>query len=233
MEQDMAAIQARMEGPPTTQVRNINTDTHIGQSPQRPYALLEDAMATISNGWKDKAALDASVAGAPEAQGLPDGAPNPNEVQGGDGGLFRYVVSQESREPLLVDGVVNETIRFEKRGVALTQQGARAATENGSPSDYWNGFTWLRDGVKPERDFPTMMKTQADAEAQPLVFTAPVSPQAAATYKQTAARAEAAKPVIPEEQTSRRAGQQTSSRAQETADTSSATSATSARKDKE
>jgi hypothetical protein len=197
MEQDFKDIQRRIDGPPTAQVRNINVDTHIGQAPQRPYALLEDAMATVTLGWPNAAAMRASLRGAPEASSLPDGAPNPNAVEGEDGGLFRYVISQDVRTPLVVNNEIHETLRFEKRNVSLSQQGARTASENGSPTDYWNGFTWLREGYKAERDFPVMAQAAAANDEQPMVFTAPVSPSDAASLRHNVARMDINRPPLP------------------------------------
>jgi hypothetical protein len=206
MEQDFKAIQARLDGPPTSQVRNINIDTHIGQAPQRPYALLEDAMASVVGGWASLEALQASLKSAPEPQGLPKGAPDPNAVEGGEGGMFRYVVSQDTRDRVVVDDQIHETLRFERRGVSLTQQGARAASENGTPTDYWNGYTWLREGYKPERDFPVMMQAAATAGAdRELTFTVPVSATEAATLRHEVARIESARPPLPVERSSTRA----------------------------
>jgi hypothetical protein len=196
----MADLQAEMEaGPPAAHVRNINLDTHVGNAPQRPYALLEDQMAQITSGYRDLGALQAALAGAPEPGGLPEGAPNPNDVVEDGGDLVRYVPSQDTREHFIVNGEVRERIRFEKRYVSLTMQGARAADSPDRPTDYWNGFTWLRGGFKPERDFAVMTQMATGENNQPLVFDMPASSTDVAVLHHEMRRADAARPSLPVE----------------------------------
>lgn len=192
------------DGAPPVHVRNINVDTHIGNAVQRPYALLEDHMARVTLGHHDVKALNASLASAPKPEGLPDGAPNPNEVKEVNGELVRYVVSQAPREAVMKDGVPHERITFEMRRVAASQQAARAASENGTPTDFWNGFTWLRDGFKPERDFPSMAQAAQNAEGQPLVFDAPMSPTSAARLQHEVNVATLSQPPMPVERSAAR-----------------------------
>ena len=193
------------EGAPPVHVRNINVDTHIGQAVQRPYALLEDHMARVTLGHTDIKALNASLKSAPEVTGLPEGAPNPNEVHEVNGALVRYVVGQGPREAVMKDGVPHERISFEMRHVAASQQAARAASENGTPTDFWNGFTWLRDGFKPEHDFPVMAQAAAkNAEGQSLVFDAPMSPTAAARLQHEVNVATLSQPPMPVERSAAR-----------------------------
>jgi hypothetical protein len=200
MAMDPKDIQERIEtgARPPVNVRNINYDTHIGHAPQRPYALLEDHMAAVTTGHADIKALQASLASAPKPEGLPDGAPNPNEVKDEGGVLVRYVVSQQPREVFATDGgQLRERVRFERRAVAPSQQMARAASENGTPTDFWNGFTWLRDGYKPERDVPAMAQAAARDGEQGLVFDAPLAPTEAAQVRHEINRANVAHPPVP------------------------------------
>jgi hypothetical protein len=194
-----ADAQARIDLPPPPHVRNINLDTHVGDAPQRPYALLEDQMAQITSGYRDLGALRAALAGAPEPSGLPDGAPNPNDVEEDGGDLVRYVPSQDTRDHFIVNGEIRQRIRFEKRYVALTMAGARAADSPARPTDYWNGFTWLRGGYKPERDFAVMMQIAAGVNNKPLVFDMPASSTDVAVLHHEMRRADAARPSLPVE----------------------------------
>ena len=74
------------------------------------------------------------------------------------------------------DGVDYARVVKQVRHVALTKQGARDACmtqERGyQPTDYWDGWTWWRDGIKPERDMQVEMAKQqvikAEYELQPL-----------------------------------------------------------------
>lgn len=199
MEQDVGRIRQAIDGPPPTHTRNINIDTHLGHAPQRPYAVLEDMMATITSGYRDVAQLRAALEGQPEAVGAPDGAPNANDVQEENGALFRYVPDGNSRDISVVEGVISETIRYVRRAVSLSQEGARIGAENGVGTDYFNGFTWLRDGFKAEKDFPVMMAQRAAAAEQPMVFTMPVSPTTAAAVRHEVARMDVNRPPLPVE----------------------------------
>jgi hypothetical protein len=178
-------VQERLEGPPPVHVRNINIDTHIGDAPQRPYAILEDHLASVADGYRDFAALSAALKGAPE--------PDPNEI---------YVVSGEPRDRYVNDrGLVMERVRFTPRYVALSISGARAADSPDRPTDFWNGFTWLRGGYKPERDFAVMTQQALGPENEPLVFDMPASSTDVAVLHHEMRRADAARPSLPVEAT--------------------------------
>lgn len=192
-----------IDGPPTSHRRNINIDTHVGQAPNRPYALLEDQMASVVGGYRTMADLRRALRGQPKLGFLPDGAPNPNDVVEKDGALVRYVISSEPRERVLVDGVVKERLRFQKRNVALSMEAARTASQEGVPTDYWNGFTWLREGFKPELDFNAMTKAAQTSADEPLVFDADVSPTDAAVLRHEVGRMDAAHPPLPVERRER------------------------------
>lgn len=200
MAMDPKQLQAALDGPPPAHVRNINVDTHVGQAPNRPYALLEDYMK-VNDGYRDLDALNAALANEPAPDSLPKGAPNPNEVVDEGGSLVRYVPSNEARESFVRDGVVRERVRFTRRGVALSMDAARVASQHGTPTDYWNGFTWLRDGFKPEKDFPVMAKTARNGAADELVFDIEASPSAAATIRHEVGRLDAARAPLPVEPT--------------------------------
>jgi hypothetical protein len=195
-------VQERLEGPPPVHVRNINIDTHIGDAPQRPYAILEDHLASVADGYRDFAALSAALKGAPEPAGLPPGAPNPNEIVERPDGWVRYVVSGEPRDRYVNDrGQVMERVRFTPRYVALSISGARAADSPDRPTDFWNGFTWLRGGYKPERDFAVMTQQALGPENEPLVFDMPASSTDVAVLHHEMRRADAARPSLPVEAT--------------------------------
>lgn len=194
-------IQARIDMPPPVHVRNINVDTHEGVAPQRPYALLEDHMATITNGYPSVEALKAALKNAPEPADLPKGAPNPNDLVEYQGGLVRLVPSSDFRETVIVDGVAKERVRFVRRAVSLTMDGARIASQNGVETDYWNGFTWLRNGFKPERDFAVMAHQSALGASEDLVFDLDASPSSEAVLRHQVARLDANRPPVPVERT--------------------------------
>ncbi len=192
-------IQERFELPPPVHTRNINVDTHLGQAPQRPYALLEDHMASVTSGYRTVDALKAALKAAPTPDGLPDGAPDPNDVVEVNGELVRYVVSQDTKEHFVRDGQVMERVRFTPRYVSLSMEGARVASQEGRETDYWNGFTWLRNGFKPERDFPSMMAAAQSADGEPLVFDQPAASADVAVLHHEMRRADATRPSLPVE----------------------------------
>lgn len=197
---DAKDIQERIDGGfTTTHHRNINIDTHIGAAPQRPFALLEDQMASVSGGHASLEDLQASLKNAPRPEGLPDGAPNPNEIQKDGAGYYRVVVSQEPREYVTVDGALKERMRFTKRRVAPTMAGARAASDSGTPTDFWNGFTWLRDGYKPERDFQMILQSNQRGADDELVFDVDASPTDVARISHEMGRLNASRAPFPAE----------------------------------
>lgn len=137
-------VQALLEAPPGKSVRNINYDTHQGEAPQRPYARLEDRMGQFNSGWQSYDALKAALAGAPG-----DG----NDIyQRGDGLWVREIWVHTGEQTFAANGDVENVQESRERGVALSMEQARAASAGGFETDYWNGFTWLRRGRKPEKD---------------------------------------------------------------------------------
>ncbi len=207
MVMDPKRLEEALDGPPPTHVRNINLDTHLGAAPQRPYALLEDHLYA-PEGYRTLEDLQGALAGQDAPSGLPKGAPSPYEVKDEGGDLVRYVVSAEPQETVIIDGAVKNRIRFAKRYVSLTKAGARAADEAGRPTDFWNGFTWLRGGVKPEKDFAVMAHQQQLGETDGMVFEVDASPSDAAVLRHQVARMDLATPPVPVERSepARRSG---------------------------
>lgn len=201
MVMDPKEVQERLDGPPPLHTRNINLDTHIGAAPQRPYALLEDHLASVTGGFRSVDDLKAALASAPAPEGLPKGAPNPNEVTTDRyGDLVRYVVATDGPDRYVNErGQIMDRVRFVPRYVALSQEQARAADTPDRPTDSWNGFTWLRGGYKPERDFPVMMQQSRGQADQPRVFEQPASATDVAVIHHEMRRAEAARPSLPVE----------------------------------
>lgn len=158
---------------------DINARTHVGHYPQRPDYRLGDTRTADS--------YEALKASLPEEAGTiePDG----------QGNWVRFVpvrVGQERDQHGVVYDLVEDTPRF----VALSQEMARAASADGRETDWWNGYTWMRRGYKPEKDPNTMAvsgaqrrvrRERADAETQALVerddlrkaAAAPLIPRAA------------------------------------------------------
>jgi hypothetical protein len=193
-------IEEQLGQAPLTNTRNINIDVHIGAAPQRPYAVIEDHLAAITTGYKDAGALKSALGALPKAENQPAGTPDSNEVEEEDGALYRWVVSQEPRTYAVRDGEIQEDVIWEKRAVGLSLDAARAASDSGTPTDYFNGFTWLREGFKPERDFPTMAKAAQQASGSRKVVSAPAAPSDVARFKHEvnfASRSQAPLPVEP------------------------------------
>lgn len=200
MAMDAKDIQERIDGGFSggPHVRNINIDTHIGAAPQRPFAMLEDQMAMVSGGHASLKDLQASLKGV-EVVGLPPGTPNPNEIKEDGAGYYRVVASQEPHEFVTVNGVLKERVRYEKRRVAATMAGARAASEAGTKTDFWNGFTWLREGYKPEQDFQTILQTQQRGADEELVFDVDPSPTNVSRVQYEMGNLAASRPPFPAE----------------------------------
>jgi hypothetical protein len=187
------------------------------QVPNQPYISISEYTSQMVRGqsWRTVEEMTASIKrsapgvpdekGYPRGFGLPEGSPNPNAIYMKDGQYIRYVVdTREPTERYVSGGVVRERIKFVPRMVSLTLAGARAAvaavTETSvyKHCDFWNGFTWIRDGHIPERDFPTMAKRAAEgADGAELVFEQPVSPNDEAVIRHQIAHIERTRPTLP------------------------------------
>jgi hypothetical protein len=143
-----AELQEAMESPPPPHVRNINYDTHQGPAPQRPYARYEDQMGRISSGYASIEALQAALAALPDAD-----APGNQLSQDAAGDWIRKVPEHQGPDAWVIrDGAKHYEKRPRSRYVSLTAEGAKAASAAGRETDFFNGFTWMRRGVKPEKD---------------------------------------------------------------------------------
>ena len=140
-----AGFQEEINRPPEAPgIRNINHDVHLGYAPQVPYAALEDRMgAAVRPGYGSFEELQVALKGV-EGEG--------NQIeQDATGDWVRYVPRTveviESR-----DGTREALVEDVARYVALTRNDARARSAGGAETDYFDGFTWWRRGVKPEKD---------------------------------------------------------------------------------
>lgn len=185
--------------------------------PQAPYRLLDEWKAAYRPAWGTLEELDASLRTAPPPQGLPENAPNPNAVIAKNGRLVRYVVDPDYfREPFVQrsdDGAeeVRERTKFIERYVALSLEGARTATdtrrEDEPGTDFWCGFTWIRDGVSPERWAPSETQARGLSTAGPsLIFDQPASPTAAARIRHEVANMDRRAATLPVETTAPKRG---------------------------
>mgnify|MGYP001586543406 CR=1 FL=1 len=155
----------------------------VVQAPNLPYTVIDSAMRLIRPSHPSMQAVLASIKeNAPQPHGLPPGAPDPNEIFLKDGKYVRYVIdSTEPREKfvaVLPDGrsEVRERLRFTSRLVCPSLEAARKAVAAGQKADFWNGYTWIRDGYKPERDFPVMAAQAARmVDGDEIVFEQAVS----------------------------------------------------------
>ncbi len=146
----------------------------VVQAPRNAYVVLQEALNMVRSGWATLEDLKQSLQSAPPARGMPEGAPSPHQLFDYQGQMVRHVIdSNEQRVPYINEaGQVVEDIKFRRVAVSLTLEGARKATDSGAETDFWNGFTWLRGGYSPERDFPSMVKAmELAAEGAALTFT--------------------------------------------------------------
>lgn len=180
------------------------------QVPNSPFAVIESEMNKVQKGhaWPNVEAMMSSIRrNAPEAKGLPKDAPNPNQIYNRDGQYIRYVIdSSEIREHYVENGVVMERVALAIRNVSLSLEGARRASgtlkSDGTTThcDYWNGFTWLRNGYTPERDFPVMVQQASrSVDGTRLVFSQPVSPTDEARIRHEVSHMDRTRPTLPVE----------------------------------
>lgn len=184
MEKQFSELQEQMSYPPDElQTRNINHDVHQGSARQRPYSQIESQMGRMNvRGFRTMDELKAA---------LPEG----DELVERDGDYFRKVPYHIGPDgTYMKDGKLIIETHWALRPVALTKEGAKASTEAGVEADWFDGFTWWRRGVKPEKD----MSVAAHQAAQPFDVTyEDASPASAAAYQQLAVHQQAVKPVAP------------------------------------
>lgn len=191
----------------------------VMQVPNRPYTVIDSALREVpaplnpddGPGWRTVEEMTASIRrNAPEPKGLPEGAPNPNTVYLKDGQYVRYVVdTAEAATTYIRDGRVMRDVRFTPRLVSLTLKGARAASAAGTtPCDWWSGFTWIRRGQIPERDFKVMQKLAEHSNiGDVLTFEQPVSPTDEAVIRHQVEHLNRVRPTLPIETADTLAGE--------------------------
>lgn len=181
----------------------------VVQTPKSPYVNIQEKMSDVRPGWRSVQEMMSSIrrnapgvpddAGYPRGSGLPPDAPNPNVVYLKDGAYIRYVIdTSEATERIVKGGRVIERVKLTPRMVCLSLDAARAASSVGNKADYWNGFTWIRNGYIPERDFPTMAKVAAMGTiGAELVFEQPVSASDEAVIRHQMQHIERTRPTLP------------------------------------
>jgi hypothetical protein len=168
--------------------------------PRRPYDSIESYERLYRTDWASVDELKASLASAPPAEGLPDQAPDPNDVFLYEGRLVRYVVDPaEQRRFVVRNGAVEEDTAFKRQAVALSLAGARSETDAGRETDFWCGFSWVRGGYSLERTFPVMVQVAAIGAGDRMVFTQPASPSDTARLRHELARVDRQTPPMPVE----------------------------------
>jgi hypothetical protein len=131
--------------------KDINASVSIGNSPQRPYALYESQMQSVRSGWRSFDDLKKI---------LPEG--KENELHADEFGDHYRLKPRHTGATAIQGGKLMREVEYVRRYVALTQQTARAMSDTGRETDFWNGFTWMLRGIKPELD---MMVASAPASA--------------------------------------------------------------------
>jgi len=168
-QQERAPI--NFDGPPEfVPSRNINTDVHVGDAPQRPYARQED-YAAGSQGWAS--AEDMQAAGA--------------EIKRSADGTWVRVTRRHTGTSVMRNGTLHHQIALVERPVAFSMQAARAS---GGRSDYWDGGTWIRGGLKREAEAPENAGNDFAAMGTELEY------EEAPAADQAVARAEAARSAV-------------------------------------
>jgi len=141
--------------------RNINIDVHQGYQAQRPFARVEDLMA--NNGWT-------SFADLPKEAGV---------KQDRDGTWFREINANTGRTRT-VNGVLQHEMHKLRRPVALSLEDAK-----GSRADYFDGSSWIRNGLKREIDLP---ENQGNVVAPTDVEWVDAGPEDQAVFRTDAAK---------------------------------------------
>lgn len=92
--------------------------------------------------------------------------PVDQEIHQNEHGQWVRTVSQYVKgSRRIVNGVMEHEIEYVDRHVALSLAQAQKLAKPDYQIDFWNGFTWMRQGVKPEKDFSTILNNQARGDS--------------------------------------------------------------------
>lgn len=199
LEQAFADLQAAASGAPPEDPwavplseRRYDASGQVAQAPaglpgvpQSPYVVVESAYRTAVSTQRH-ASFEA----------LKRSLPAPHEIhQNARGEWVRTVSRYVKGASTIIDGVLHHQIEHYDRHVALSLTEARSLARPGFDIDFWNGFTWMRNGIKPELDFSTLQANQRTEQRKTEWVAAPASEQAAAQAAEM--RRAAVVPAIP------------------------------------
>lgn len=169
-------------GLPPSPTREINIDTHVGAAVQKPYAQIEHLLARKRPGFHSFEELKEAVDAA-----YPEGS-QARKIEEDDGGIYRWVKGNTGRTVADANGVLQVEVYEERVPVALSQAGARAATQAGVRTDFFNGWTWVRGGEKLERD-GNVLAQRPEANPNRRVAFEPADEASQMAYRAAAAAA--------------------------------------------
>lgn len=132
---------------------------------------------------------------------LQDQLPEGEEIRQRADGAWERPIVIHTGESTVDAGVLKHFRRRVWRRVALSLAEARLLSGKGEETDFWNGWTWIRRGQKPERDWAVMQAKNEPEDvfledappADQAVAAAVIAQQTAATSSRLIA-AEAAAP---------------------------------------
>jgi hypothetical protein len=156
--------------------RQINQDVHSGGHPQAAHERISLDLARAARGAVTR------------FEDIPKEAGVEQDPNTGD---WYRVVRAHTGEQRLVDGVLHNVVRRQRRPIAQTLQDARAAN-----ADYWAGSTWIRRGVKPEAEHPANVGAASDATMEEILE--PVSATEQLQARTDALTRLAVTPVVPD-----------------------------------
>ncbi len=144
-----------MEGPHITEDAFAPAAEHLapGQEVRVAYpsvAPLRERIVEAGPSWESLQAALARVPVTSDAQRAAN-----TLVRNAAGEMVRWV-SRHTGETFMQDGRLVLRVEDYPRHVALDRQDAVRASASGVPTDFFNGYTWMRYGYKPERDLVTL-----------------------------------------------------------------------------
>lgn len=161
-----------------------------GQNAQLAYPNVAPLRAQIVDEWPSwevlQAALDQVSVSTPEQRAA-------NTITFDEQGNRVRWVSRHTGQTFMVNGQLQLEVEDYTRYVSLNRQEAIKASTAGRDTDFWNGYTWMRYGYKPERDFVPERRT----ETAPRLRYEPASPADAAVAHASALRQQAKQTPIP------------------------------------
>lgn len=180
-----------MEGPHLTEDAFAPASEHLAPSAEVrvAYPSVAPLRERVVEAWPSWDALQSALDRVPCSTEAQRAAHTLERNAAGE--MVRWV-SRHTGETFMQDGRLVLRVEDYQRRVALDRQDAIRASASGVETDFFNGYTWMRYGYKPERDLVTLVPA-----AEVRTRYEPASPADQAVAEAVAMRRQAQQTPVP------------------------------------